>query len=262
MQHGASMRWADVDSDDDLSSLSPVSAPSPGPTLPALDKPEDELDLASTETDFVSECDSNPSEAFATPPKSPKKPHDAALTQTVMLKGLMSQLSQQQLVQTLQEAGYKNTFDYVYVPARPREGANKGLAFVNFKVAAVAANFRERFHLRPWPVVCNRALLQVLHADVQGLYANLQRFGHRRGTQPWLETPWPDARRRTPIEPPLIEDAVVAEAKRALQLTRLKRMQGVRVPTSAAVPSVRACFRCRQALPSCCRFCPFCGFGV
>jgi hypothetical protein len=92
---------------------------------------------------------------------------------TLAIRNLLFSLTLQDLLEALDEAGYANTYDFVYLPRKVKEHKNLGFAFVNFVNSEVASRFSAEWHrshhLR---VGSSRQPLNISAADVQGRPAN------------------------------------------------------------------------------------------
>ncbi|CAK0896676.1 unnamed protein product [Prorocentrum cordatum] len=95
---------------------------------------------------------------------------------TVRLKGVMSSLTPQELVEVLNGSGCRSSFDFVFVPKDTKRGIVRGgsIAFVNFSNATAARDFCQRFHQSTLPGVSLPGVrLDVSPSNVQGFQANL-----------------------------------------------------------------------------------------
>lgn len=100
--------------------------------------------------------------------------------QTVMLRNLPSNCSQQHLVDELERADFGATFDFLYLPVGHEDGTNRGYAFINFVEAATVHRFRARFHGRQLRGFKSRKFVEVVVATLQGFEANFRHFSNTR----------------------------------------------------------------------------------
>eukprot|EP00930_Biecheleria_cincta_P038611 TRINITY_DN2651_c0_g4_i1.p1 TRINITY_DN2651_c0_g4~~TRINITY_DN2651_c0_g4_i1.p1 ORF type:complete len:303 (+),score=66.64 TRINITY_DN2651_c0_g4_i1:872-1780(+) len=103
----------------------------------------------------------------------------AADVTTLMIRNLPSDLTQQSLIDKLQEGGFGEACDFVYMPTDAGTKQNKGYAFVNLTSKSLAGVFIGAWHLsRRFGTV-----LSVSAAELQGFQANLNRWAASRKRQ-------------------------------------------------------------------------------
>eukprot|EP00403_Amphidinium_massartii_P006209 CAMPEP_0178382332 /NCGR_PEP_ID=MMETSP0689_2-20121128/6439_1 /TAXON_ID=160604 /ORGANISM="Amphidinium massartii, Strain CS-259" /LENGTH=339 /DNA_ID=CAMNT_0020002533 /DNA_START=41 /DNA_END=1060 /DNA_ORIENTATION=+ len=93
---------------------------------------------------------------------------------TIILQNLPAILTQVNLLRTLEEHGWKNTFDFCYLPVNFSTGDCRGYAFINFKQSEVASSFKHAWHKSHIFYDCNHekpVLADV--AELQGVDALL-----------------------------------------------------------------------------------------
>jgi hypothetical protein len=95
---------------------------------------------------------------------------------TVILRNIPNNCSQSRLLSEMSNAGFGGTFDFFYLPCDFETSANKGYAFVNFKIPATTLSFRNFFHGRKLPNFKSQKVIQIEIASVQGFKANYDHF--------------------------------------------------------------------------------------
>lgn len=100
---------------------------------------------------------------------------------TLMIRNLPPQLKQCRLLEELDRGGFEGLYDFVYLPCSFTSGLNKGFAFVNMVSAEPAQALMSVWHKGGCPGFPNWTLkLNIAPAEVQGLEANLARWGVER----------------------------------------------------------------------------------
>lgn len=99
---------------------------------------------------------------------------------TVMIRNLPFRYSQDMLVKDLNESGFTDAFDFVYLPMNSKTDSSKGYAFVNFSSAACSWNCKIAFEGRPMMQYGSDKVLSVVPAAVQGYEANYEHFAGKR----------------------------------------------------------------------------------
>lgn len=95
---------------------------------------------------------------------------------TLVIRNLPRSLTQQELVQAMEESGYAGTWDFCYLPYKFQVRRNFGFAFVNFASADLAQKFMQGWHqTRPFTFGRVRKPVNVAAAAVQGREANEQK---------------------------------------------------------------------------------------
>jgi hypothetical protein len=102
-----------------------------------------------------------------------KHGRDAAPT-TLMIRNIPNHYTQRQLINELDDLGFKGTFDFLYIPLDKGTMSNVGYAFVNFvepewadRCMTAFQNYRFKRH---------RKIAAVSVAHIQGLEANLAHY--------------------------------------------------------------------------------------
>lgn len=99
---------------------------------------------------------------------------------TLMLRNLPQELTQPALVRHFVEAGYRGSFDFIYMPMNMRRRGNFGYAFMNFKSHATAVHVMS--HLQNDAQVTSEDDLSssdawtCMWSNCQGLQANVDRY--------------------------------------------------------------------------------------
>lgn len=98
-------------------------------------------------------------------------------TTTVMIRNIPNRFSQTHMVERLGELGFKDTFDFLYIPLDLGTMSNVGYAFVNFTDAIWAAKC---MHELPGSQLTRKRgggkVIATSTAYLQGLEANLQHY--------------------------------------------------------------------------------------
>lgn len=123
----------------------------------------------SEESDSDAECDGDKG--------SRKVPNKLLGLTTVMLRNVPLSCEQKDLIDEVHAAGFSGQYDFFYLPGESH--GNRGYAFVNFRSAAAAEAFYQRFHGRTLASssassAVQEAPLVVLPADVQGFEENAE----------------------------------------------------------------------------------------
>jgi len=143
--------------------------------LPDIKGKQTEVELAPVSLD--SNIDGSMSNAAV--PKSPQEVAAACETEqsatvtTLMIRNLPYSLTQQELLQAVDDGGYSGQCDFLYLPHKFKEHKNLGFAFVNFKDAEVASKFSaEWHHTYRFKMGSMHKPLNISAAAVQGRIAN------------------------------------------------------------------------------------------
>lgn len=102
---------------------------------------------------------------------------------TVMIQNLPADVTQSELMDSLNQGGFQGSYNFCYVPraAPPAEDRNQGFAFVNFETALMASSFKASWHAT---YLQQRGrdgrALKITAANVQGLEANVAKWGDPR----------------------------------------------------------------------------------
>eukprot|EP00929_Paragymnodinium_shiwhaense_P024555 TRINITY_DN1506_c1_g1_i2.p1 TRINITY_DN1506_c1_g1~~TRINITY_DN1506_c1_g1_i2.p1 ORF type:complete len:259 (-),score=45.79 TRINITY_DN1506_c1_g1_i2:486-1262(-) len=94
---------------------------------------------------------------------------------TLMIKNIPTRAKVQEVVQAINELGYKGSFNFLYLPDRlmtancKTRALNFGYAFVNFKAPEVSKEFMETIAAAGLSLRSSNKILYACHARVQGL---------------------------------------------------------------------------------------------
>eukprot|EP00930_Biecheleria_cincta_P038608 TRINITY_DN2651_c0_g2_i1.p1 TRINITY_DN2651_c0_g2~~TRINITY_DN2651_c0_g2_i1.p1 ORF type:complete len:470 (+),score=97.67 TRINITY_DN2651_c0_g2_i1:29-1438(+) len=96
---------------------------------------------------------------------------------TLMIRNLPGSLTQEMLLNELDQSGFVDRYDFAYMPRCHNTGNNKGYAFVNMVNSSIASAFRGSWHRsRRFGLKDGDAFLNVSAAKIQGLQANMDRW--------------------------------------------------------------------------------------
>lgn len=99
--------------------------------------------------------------------------------QTVMLRNIPNNYSQERLRWVFQHEGFEGTYDFFYLPIDGTRGHNRGYAFINFKECSYVARFYRAFHGKQLPSLGSHKVLTVCKASLQGYEANYDFFSSK-----------------------------------------------------------------------------------
>jgi len=140
---------------------------------------------------------------------------------TVMLRHLPQDLSRDQLVEILENAGFKGKFDFLYLPRHMASQGNLGYAFVNVTSPDVLPGFWAALNgFRKWPIVWKRPCKVSWSVPFQGVEEHKERYRNSR----LLHSSVPDE-----IRPILLQDGVRVDfppPTRALRAPRVRSSKG------------------------------------
>lgn len=95
---------------------------------------------------------------------------------TLMIRGIPCSFSQDALMRTIDNAGFKGKYDFFYLPRAGSNGTNLGYAFINFVDATVADQCMTTFNGSPLDESRSSKVCTIAHADIQGLTNLRQHF--------------------------------------------------------------------------------------
>lgn len=104
---------------------------------------------------------------------------DPAGMTTVMIRNLPSALSQPCFLSELDSSGFKDLYNFAYMPSSFEESHGKGFAFVNFLTPAIAGTFMGAWY-RSQRFGNEGTQLNLSPAALQGLEANYGRWARQR----------------------------------------------------------------------------------
>merc|ERR1719460_2697826 len=100
---------------------------------------------------------------------------------TLMVRNLPRNITQLDLINELNQAGFEATYDFVYMPQSFSVSENVGFAFVNFINPSKAGALVGLWHRqRRFGATAKQAALNISPADIQGLAANLKTWASPR----------------------------------------------------------------------------------
>jgi len=91
-----------------------------------------------------------------------------------MIRNLPIKYTPSLLMRELDNAGFVNQYDYLYVPSGSRKGNNRGFGFANFTSVAIADRFRRVFDGAKFSLHPAKRPLVIVPADIQGWVNNFQ----------------------------------------------------------------------------------------
>ena len=98
-----------------------------------------------------------------------------------MVRNLPLFMTQRRLLEELDVTGYKNQYDFCYMPCCFNTKNCKGFAFVNFLKPETAQMFMKSWGgSRKFGITMQEAGLNISYADIQGKAANLTKWDSQR----------------------------------------------------------------------------------
>jgi len=172
---------------------------------------------------------------------------------TIMIRRLSTRITQQELMRTINHAGFWQRYDFFYLPMKSR--GSRGFAFVNFDTADTAQDFFKAFNGHKLETQGSELPLEVVAADVQGFEENARHYSRFRGSrrlgfsQPFFFRAMPPGSVKLPV---MYQD-----------VTGLKPQVKIREETrESRRPYSSTCGQCRTTLAPEHRFCMYCGLPV
>lgn len=101
-------------------------------------------------------------------------------TYTVMMRNLPNKYTQQMLLAEINLAGFRDAFDFLYLPVDPETNANKGYAFINFVDPDWAWAFKDTFEGKKMERFNSHKFVSVVPAALQGFEANHAHYSTAR----------------------------------------------------------------------------------
>ena len=121
-----------------------------------------------------------PSIIIKTPEYETTRPHAQVtpdhLCTTVMLRNIPNKYTQKMLMDHVDERGFMNRYDFLYLPIDFRNKCNVGYAFINFVDNTALQDFKGLFDGYKLPGFNSQKVCQVTYARVQGLEANVEHY--------------------------------------------------------------------------------------
>eukprot|EP00440_Ansanella_granifera_P035748 gb/GFBE01038777.1/.p1 GENE.gb/GFBE01038777.1/~~gb/GFBE01038777.1/.p1 ORF type:complete len:503 (+),score=107.26 gb/GFBE01038777.1/:1-1509(+) len=99
---------------------------------------------------------------------------------TVMMRNLPNKYTQKLLVEEIHLAGFKDTYDFLYLPMDHQTGANRGYAFINFITPLMAQKFKQRYEGVSMKSFNSTKIVNVNPAALQGFLANYEHYSTAR----------------------------------------------------------------------------------
>lgn len=95
---------------------------------------------------------------------------------TLMMRNIPNKYSQRMVKNVIEEKGFKNTFDFLYVPCDFSTRVNVGYCFINFIDPKYAQQFARVFHRLHLSGFKSKKLVQISLGTTQGLKSNIAKF--------------------------------------------------------------------------------------
>jgi hypothetical protein len=95
---------------------------------------------------------------------------------TVILRNIPNNCTRARLLDEIGLAGFASAYNFFYLPLDYETRANKGYAFLNFRLPAAASHFHMTFHGKRLKEFRSHKVLVVEIASVQGFWANFDNF--------------------------------------------------------------------------------------
>lgn len=139
------------------------------------------------------------SAASTTPPTTLASVLPSATTATtLMLRGIPSSLTREKVLELLNRS-HRGSFDFLFLPGEVKTEGNRGFAFINFKDAEKAENFKKDFHEKkvsecfPGLDVEADKVLDIVSARMDSLEKSVERvqmFAIPKGEEPADDSTW------------------------------------------------------------------------
>jgi RNA recognition motif-containing protein len=98
---------------------------------------------------------------------------EPTLPTSMMIRNIPNNITQVQLMNIINEWGFLNAFDFLYLPMDSSRGANRGYAFINFLDGSMAAFFKKAFDGVKLRNIRSKKAVLVTAAQLQGYEANV-----------------------------------------------------------------------------------------
>eukprot|EP00439_Symbiodinium_sp_Y106_P069087 s1226_g11.t2 len=102
---------------------------------------------------------------------------------TVMLRNIPNRYSQASLLQEIDLAGYRGTYDFFYLPMDTQNRTNVGYAFINFLTSPDLERFMMEFAGYLFQNHSSQKVARVSLAHIQGFIENIRHFSNRAVSQ-------------------------------------------------------------------------------
>jgi len=129
---------------------------------------------------------------------------------TVMVRNLPLSFTRPELEEVLNDEGFREQYNFIYLPAKLTTGAAFGYAFVNFVTAEEATRFLKTFHgYDRWSVPAAGRAVTHISQELQGLEANINRYRNsslmHASVPDWVRPALYRSGERIPFAPPTVE---------------------------------------------------------
>eukprot|EP00928_Gymnodinium_smaydae_P077687 TRINITY_DN610_c0_g1_i7.p1 TRINITY_DN610_c0_g1~~TRINITY_DN610_c0_g1_i7.p1 ORF type:complete len:314 (-),score=35.91 TRINITY_DN610_c0_g1_i7:511-1452(-) len=168
---------------------------------------------------------------------------------SVMVRNISYKCCRMTFSEALDKAGYKNLFDYVYVPINSVRATSKGYAFVNFVDDRTAYRFKNQFEGRKMDVPGSFKLLEIIPANLQGYSQNSTHYIAKQSELTAASNTHPAQMSHFPMKLSQVEKSkgIVSEERRQSRDECQKYSN---------------CHQCRRQVLTRARFCHWCGAGL
>mmetsp|Transcript_27953 Transcript_27953/g.65039 ORF Transcript_27953/g.65039 Transcript_27953/m.65039 type:complete len:339 (+) Transcript_27953:102-1118(+) len=102
---------------------------------------------------------------------------------TVMLRNIPNRYSQANLLQEIDAAGFRGTYDFFYLPMDTQNRTNVGYAFINFLTSHDLDRFMTEFAGYLFQSHSSQKVARVSLAHIQGFIENIRHFSNRAVSQ-------------------------------------------------------------------------------
>lgn len=188
---------------------------------------------------------------------------------TVMVRNLPNKYSREMVAKELNQTGFRDAFDFLYLPNDYETSSNKGYAFINFVSKEWAELFMEEYENRKMNCYIYKKRIAVNPAEIQGFQANYDHYAHKFAARC-------DPRMRPLFLWELGSSVPSSERKAAASQVRKSNLQNKKVSVASSSDVVEAVARTANVeavtmtkeVPSAdgsseelkaVNFCPFCG---
>lgn len=132
---------------------------------------------SSESSPLSSPCGTLKADSVAASQSSSSLPNEAETRTTVMLKHLPNNYTRAMFLAMLDQAGFANTYDFVYLPIDFNRKAGFGYAFVNLIDPALVPEFWRTFDgFTNWVLPTTKVCEVSWSSPIQGLAANVERY--------------------------------------------------------------------------------------
>lgn len=111
--------------------------------------------------------------------------HDGPIT-SFMLCNIPCRITQQQLAEVINAMGFKDKYDFLYLPTGGRSSktaSNLGYGFINFSDPADGPKFIQEFNEYKFESTSSSKVCMVKPAHIQGLQQNMRHFGQANSSR-------------------------------------------------------------------------------